>query len=383
MAVGTYTGNGAATQDVTTVGFQPDYTIVLPDNAESPVFRYAAMPADYSNDFDGGSQCAAGCSRSPESGIQTELANGFRVGTYVNVNANVYHYIAWKQTPGRIKVGTYTGDSNDNRSIAGVGFRPEFVTVSNGVTPIPNTSTVFKTAATGTSSDYSLVYVAYAPGYQGPDNIQAIQADGFQVGTDDNVNAFNEPLYYAAFGPGLPDRGGDELPLDRRGRNLRDGTGHGRQRLLDGDRNRDAVGHGEPRARGLHHDHRAGNLHGPGSRLGELAGPDHRLLRHDRHLRLHDRPPVLDSGGLGELHRRESLRVLPGGEREPRGRRPKRGGDRLQGRPPRAGDDQRLDDRRAPHDHAHGRPRQPPPGRRRGRSGRGQWGHCRGRGSGG
>ena len=88
MAVGTYTGNGAATQDVTTVGFQPDYTMVLPDDGDDPIQRFALMPVDYSFDFDGGSQCPAGCSRSPESGIRTELANGFRVGQYVNDNAH-------------------------------------------------------------------------------------------------------------------------------------------------------------------------------------------------------------------------------------------------------------------------------------------------------
>jgi hypothetical protein len=204
MAVGTYTGDGAATQDVTTVGFPPDYTMVLPDNGTDVIHRFALMPADYSLDFDGGSQCPAGCSRSPDSGIRTELANGFRVGDYVNASGDTYHYVAWKNTPGRIAIGTYTGDSSNDRSISGLGFRPELVSVTNAVTPIPNTSTVYKTASTGTSSDYSLVYIAYSSAGQGPDDIQAIEADGFQVGTSDNVNAWNEPIHYAAFGPGLP-----------------------------------------------------------------------------------------------------------------------------------------------------------------------------------
>ncbi len=205
MAVGFYTGNGAATQDVTTVGFQPDYTMVLPDTADDVIQRFALMPADYSFDFDGGSQCPALCSRSPESGIRTELANGFRVGQYVNNNTSTYHYVAWKQTPGRIKVGSYTGNSpTDNRSINPVGFRPEFVQVVNGKTPIPNSSTTFKPASTGSSTDYSLVYVAYTSGYQGPDDIQALEADGFQIGQGNNVNGAGEPHYYAAFGPHTP-----------------------------------------------------------------------------------------------------------------------------------------------------------------------------------
>ncbi len=202
MSVGSYTGNGAATQDITTVGFQPDYTLVLPDDPDDPIQRFRLMPANYSFDFDGGSQCPAGCSRSPESGIRTELAAGFQVGEYVNANAVTYHYVAWKETPGRIKVGTYTGDGNDNVSVSGVGFRPEMVQVVNGATPIPNTSTTYKTASTGSNTDYSLVYVAYTNLYQGPDDIQALEADGFQVGQGGNVNDPGDPHYYAAFGPG-------------------------------------------------------------------------------------------------------------------------------------------------------------------------------------
>jgi hypothetical protein len=202
MSVGTYTGNGAATQNVTTVGFQPDYTLVLSDDGEDPIQRFRLMPFDFSTDFDGGSQCFALCTRSPESGIRTELANGFEVGQYVNVNAVTYHYVAWKETAGRIKVGTYLGDGNDDVPISGLGFRPEMVQVANGATPVPSTSTTYKTAATGANSDYSLVYIAYTNGYQGPDDIQALQADGFQIGQGGNVNNPGNPHYWIAFGPG-------------------------------------------------------------------------------------------------------------------------------------------------------------------------------------
>ena len=205
MAVGTYTGNGAATQDVTTVGFQPDYTLVLSDTYESPSFATRPCRRTTGLDFDGGSQCPAGCSRSPDSGIRTELANGFRVGTYMNANGDAYHYIAWKQTPGPDQDRHVHRRRQQRPSIAGVGFRPEFVTVSNGVTPIPNTSTVFKTAADYARATTSRSSTSRTPAAgRAQDNIQAIEADGFQVGTDDNVNAFDEPLYYAAFGPGLP-----------------------------------------------------------------------------------------------------------------------------------------------------------------------------------
>ena len=199
MVVGTYLGDGAANKDVTTVGFQPDYTIVMPDSGRDPVERYALMPVDWSRDFDGGSQCPVGCPRTP--GIRTELANGFRVGPYMNANGVTHHYVAWKNTPGRIRIGSYPGNGLDNQNIAGLGFFPEFVTVSNGQTPVPNTSTIFKPASTGVSTDYSVMYVAYTSGAQGADDIQALQADGFQVGTGGDVNSSAETHHYAAFGP--------------------------------------------------------------------------------------------------------------------------------------------------------------------------------------
>ena len=231
-----------------------------PTTATDPSFASRPCPADYSFDFDGGSQCPAGCSRSPESGIRTELANGFRVGHVRQRNGATSTTTSpgSRRRAGSRSARTPATATTTARSPAS-GFRPEFVTVSNGVTPIPNTSTVFKTASTGTSSDYSLVYVAYDTGDQGPDDIQAIQADGFQVGTNGNVNAFNEPLLLRRLRARPAHRGGDQLPLDRhRGGTYATGTGHGHQRLGDGDRNRDAVGHRQPRPRGLHHDHRPG-----------------------------------------------------------------------------------------------------------------------------
>ena len=152
------------------------------------------------------------CPRSP--GIRAELANGFQVGTYANANGATHHYIAWKATPGRVAVGQYTGNGDgsncgtgacgDNRSITGLGFRPEFVQVVNGVTPVPNSSTVFKPASTGSSTDYTVMYLAYQSNWQGPDQIQRLDADSFQIGTVDEVNTSGEPYYYIAFGPGSP-----------------------------------------------------------------------------------------------------------------------------------------------------------------------------------
>ena len=357
MAVGTYTGNGAATQDVTTVGFQPDYTLVLPNDGDDPIQRFRLMPANYSFDFDGGSQCPAGCSRSPESGIRTELVNGFQVGQYVNNNTVVYHYVAWKETAGRVRVSTFTGDGNDDRTISGLGFRPEMVQVVNGLLPTPNATTTFKTASSGSSNDYSLVYVAYASGYQGPDAIQALLPDGFQIGQDTNVNSGGEPHYYAAFGPGVATAAatnyrsiGAAGPYSIGSATVTNGsytvTGVGTQWLA--------------------------NNRGRGDVL-TIGGVPYTVVwvGSDTNLRL-TTPYAGTTGTFAYTIARQFTTfanwencidgggttcgaVPPGAQRQPRGRRPQRGGDRLRRRDallPAHGQrsDSGLDDRRLPHD---------------------------------
>ena len=56
-------------------------------------------------------------------------ADGFQVGTASNVNtANVvYYYLAFKNASDSFQSGTYTGNNTDNRSVTGVGFKPDFV----------------------------------------------------------------------------------------------------------------------------------------------------------------------------------------------------------------------------------------------------------------
>ena len=209
MVVGQYGGNGAATQDITTVGFQPGYVIVLPDSTERVFQRSSSMPALYSYDFDGGSACSLGCAFS--AAIRSMLTNGFQVGSggagggFLNQSSTTYHYVAWKATPGKIAVGSYaTGATpSDNRSIAGVGFRPEYAHVLRGGTPSGGT-TVAKTSATGVSRDYSLwsmYYGGFSPGtpLTPTDAIQALEADGFQVGTANEVNQANSTHYWVAF----------------------------------------------------------------------------------------------------------------------------------------------------------------------------------------
>ena len=84
---------------------------------------------------------------------------------------------------GQIAVGSYTGNTADDRNITGVGFWPEYVIVGRstqrdrraGQTP---RRTRRRRPAVGT--DGSLLFDANV--FE-TNNVQALQADGFQVGT--------------------------------------------------------------------------------------------------------------------------------------------------------------------------------------------------------
>ena len=113
--------------------------------------------------------------------IQTFNADGFQVGSdaRVNTSGSAYHYVAWKATAGTMKAGSYAGNGADNRDIMGAGFRPEYVILkSNG-----NDAAVHRPV--GLLGDSTLLFTAST---NLSNVIQALQADGFQVGSDARAN---------------------------------------------------------------------------------------------------------------------------------------------------------------------------------------------------
>ena len=181
-ATGQYTGDGTDSRSVTGVGFQPNLVIVMSQGATIATWRQSSgFSGDDSANFNDGGD---GADR-----IQALEADGFQVGTHAEVNTNttVYDYVAIKTTAGFIHVGTYTGDGVDNRSITGAGFQPDFAHVQrvNGFADRPTGRNV---AVAGDLSWFYQNDGAVA------NLIQALEADGIQVGTAPNVNA-NTPTY--------------------------------------------------------------------------------------------------------------------------------------------------------------------------------------------
>jgi len=200
LKVDWYTGDGVTDdRSIAGVGFQPEYLIVLPESPARAQHRASAMPGDLTHNFE-----AEGIADA----IQALEADGFQVGLDPHVNAAgvKYHYAAWNAAPGEVAVGVYTGDGvTDNRNITGLGFFPEYVIVNRslGVPGNGVNNPTHKMASTGVSTDRSLLFNSRIGE---PDNIQALQSDGFQVGLHPRVNAGAAPntYYWMAFGPHLP-----------------------------------------------------------------------------------------------------------------------------------------------------------------------------------
>lgn len=185
LTPGNYTGNGAALQDVTGLGFQPELVFVLPANGSRPCWRNSAMPASQSMPFD---------DVSLRTGLISGFAvDGFQVGsdTAVNQSGVVYHYLAWNSAPGTMSVGTYAGDGASTQDIAGLAFKPEWVLVKIGDNDLP--AVIKPRGLGGSESGFVTPQVFTTQG------IQDVLGFGFRVGSDPAVNNDGHPYYYAAF----------------------------------------------------------------------------------------------------------------------------------------------------------------------------------------
>ena len=188
VAIGTYLGNGVDDRAIPGIGFQPDYVVVMANAAEETVQRSSAMAGDLSFRFAGrvvrptpSSSCRPTASRSGQEG------GG-------HVSGNTYHYVAWKAVAKQMAVGSYVGDSTDNRNIGGLGFQPAYVLMkSTGATH----GGVHKPSSTRPATDLTL---EFSNGAAFTDGIQLLTSDGFQVGSGNLVNDAGKTYYWAAFG---------------------------------------------------------------------------------------------------------------------------------------------------------------------------------------
>jgi len=189
LKLGSYTGNGSG-QSITGLGFSPEYVATLSAGAQNAIQRFQGMGRSFRFDADTGTT----------TGITSLDGNGFSVGSDAQANGTgtTYHYLAFNEVAGRIDAGSYTGDGADNRDIAGVGFQPEYVLL-RGEDTVTGRRGVHRPAAL--SGDSTL---RFDPMFNASNQIQALQAGGFQIGASSDVNSSGVAYHHLA----LKDGGG-------------------------------------------------------------------------------------------------------------------------------------------------------------------------------
>lgn len=180
IATGSYVGNGTA-QSIA-VGFQPTLVMVkraTTGTGEATQWRGSHHTGTTSTAMTGGRQTAA---------ITALTATGFNVGSYAGANQNgvTYHWIAFKGPT--LKTGEYTGNGVDGHPITGVGFTPTLVVVAGSVAASFKTGQMSGTQSidVGVSSPTS-------------NSIETIDADGFTLGSSNNVNQNTVTFDYFCF----------------------------------------------------------------------------------------------------------------------------------------------------------------------------------------
>jgi len=185
MQVGTFTGDGKNNRNITGVGFQPDYVLVLNGTGQGAFHRFPGMVGDASMAVNDGNP-------QPKY-IEAMLADGFQVSNHNNVNQSGadIHYVAFHLTTGQVAGSNYVGNGSAANTITGVGFQPSYIFVQAA---LGGKGVVHRSASLPGSESQFFVGTP-----DSTSDIVQLQPDGFQVGSDQSVNSSGAINYYMAF----------------------------------------------------------------------------------------------------------------------------------------------------------------------------------------
>jgi hypothetical protein len=188
VKVGTFTGTGS-TQSITGLGFQPQ--LVMLQKASTTTSEWNSMKIDSMPSSDG--YAWTDNSTALTTRISSLDADGFTVGNQAGLveNTKVFYYVAVKGSSDVFATGSYSGNGSDNRNVVtGLAFQPDMVIIKG----TNNEHGCYRTDQN--VGDNSTIWgsgVANAA-----DHIQALNSDGFQVGTSTRVNGSGNTYYWAA-----------------------------------------------------------------------------------------------------------------------------------------------------------------------------------------
>lgn len=186
VVTGTYNGDGVDSREIA-VPFAPQAVIVKGTIAQTAVARTATMSGDLSKPMTGAAAATTNY-------IQNLSATGFQVGTNVRVNnsGTRYDWVAFESAADVMQVGSYVGNGAA-RSITGVGFSPEYVTIL----PVGTGRAVSRASGQTTSFQFDSDTGNAA-------RLTSLDADGFSLGTSGDVNTSGQAYHWIAWN----DRGG-------------------------------------------------------------------------------------------------------------------------------------------------------------------------------
>jgi len=192
--VGTFTGDGTDNRNITGLGFDPDFVTIKRDGLWYGRWRTSSNSGDQALSFtDDGDQ---------SNDIQAFVSDGFQVGTSQNGNGAVYHWFAFKAVAGAASYGSYAGNAADNRSIAGAGFQPDLVWVK-GNSSLAKGATRPSSIAGDTTEFFTSAAAA-------ANHVQALESDGFQVGTAQNASGYTYRWFAWKSGETITEKAGSD-----------------------------------------------------------------------------------------------------------------------------------------------------------------------------
>jgi hypothetical protein len=192
MAQGSYTGSGA-NRSISGLGFGPNLVMINGEGSTYAVYRTDQMQGDATTYF-------ASATADFTGGITSLDDDGFSLGTNstVNTSGTTYHWQAFGGafTPdgnsgaADFATGAYYGNGIDNRDIQDIPFQPDLVVVKRSGASL---ATIRTSLYTGDLSGY------FNTTADTSNLIQAINSDGFQVGTNAVVNGSASVYRWFAF----------------------------------------------------------------------------------------------------------------------------------------------------------------------------------------
>lgn len=181
---GTYTGNGVSGRAITGLPFQPGMVFVMASGSGAAHWRSRTFVNTNCSNFGSTAMTISAT-------ILSLTLDGFTVGSSTKANGNglVYHYVAFKEDPAFLKLGSYLGTGVTGRFVDVPGIDLKFLMMKSE----KSGSTLQKNELMDANK------VAPFSGAEATGRINYMGMDGYEVTNNSLVNTLGTNYHYAAF----------------------------------------------------------------------------------------------------------------------------------------------------------------------------------------